>query len=401
MIIAPLLLLASVASASPAQRATLVQVTTTEDEVDPNDGKISLREAMDQVNLSDAEGNILLQGGKEYRLTKCGTTDDDANRNGDLDHLSQGLLTISGNGATIRQTCPGARVIDQFGAAQLNLNDLTITGGDAATEPGGGVFIRGLGGVNVKNSNIYGNKSAGAGGGIASQGDVVLTGSSVSLNFARELGAGIASFTSATLVNSNVSGNTVGEQSRIGIGGVAAEHAVTLIYSTVQDNSAPNVDVRSGALSAFGSVIAVPRGAGKSCGALKEPTVSWGYNFAGDASCGFGRNPTDKGNGGDPKLRPQPPERGIVPLVHPLADSPLIDAIPIAACVPKGLKAGVLPPWANLQADMRGVARPQGKGCDIGAVEVASAQPQTPSHAGGGHAVVAPRRKPTHHRKRK
>jgi hypothetical protein len=142
----------------------------------------------------------------------------------------------------------------------------------------------------------------------------------------------------------------------------------------VQDNTAPNVDVRSGNLSAFGSVVAQPRGGGKSCGKLKNATVSWGYNFGGDASCGFGSGPGDRAAGGDPGLGPQPPERGIVPIVHPLADSKLIDAIPAAACLPKSLPAGLVPPWANLQADMRGVARPQGKGCDIGAVEAASEQ---------------------------
>lgn len=352
--------------AGTAHAAVVVQVTTTDDIAASSDGKVSLRMAMDMVNKSDDEANIILQPAKEYRLTICGITDDDANRNGDLDHLSNGLLTISGNKATIRQTCPGARVIDQLGMGQLNLNDLTITGGDAVTEPGGGVFARGLGGLNVKNSNIYGNKSAAAGGGIASQGDVVLTGSTVSLNFARELGAGIASFTTLTLVNSTVAGNTVGAQSRAGIGGVAAEHAVTLIYSTVEDNSAPNVDVRSGTLSAFGSVIAAPRGGGPSCGTVKK-SVSWGYNLTGDASCGLG---IGRGNRivADPGLGPRQPERGIVPIVHPLVGSPVIDAIPRAECTPT-LPAGVLPPWANLQADQRGVARPQGKGCDMGAIE--------------------------------
>jgi len=352
--------------AAPVCAAVAVQVTATEDTAATKDGKISLRMAMDMVNKSDDEANIILQPGKEYRLTICGVTDDDANRNGDLDHLSQGILTFSGNKATIRQTCPGARVIDQLGTGQLNLNDVTVTGGDAVTEPGGGVFARGLGGLNLKNSSIYGNKSAAAGGGIASQGDVVLTGSIVSLNFAGELGAGIASFTNLTLVNSTVAGNTVGPQSHVGIGGVAAEHSVTLIYSAVEDNSAPNVDVRSGTLTAFGSVIAAARGDGRSCGTVKA-TVSWGYNLAGDASCGLGKGKGDR-IAADPRLGPRPPERGIVPIVHPLDGSPLIDAIPLADCVPT-LPTGVLPPWANVQADQRGVARPQGKGCDIGAIE--------------------------------
>lgn len=43
--------------------------------------------------------------------------------------------------------------------------------------------------------------------------------------------------------------------------------------------------------------------------------------------------------------------------------SALIDAIPVASCQADGA--------AGITTDERGVARPQGPGCDIGAVEVA------------------------------
>ncbi len=353
-----------------ATAATIVQVNTVKDVVDPNDGLTSLREAMNLINASDEEGNILLQIGKEYRLSICAPSDDDANRNGDLDHLSNGILTLSGNKASIRQTCPGARVIDQFGRGLLNLNDVTITGGDAATEPGGGVFVRGLGGLDVKNSNIYGNKSAGAGGGIASQGDVRLTGSNIALNFAKELAGGVASFTNLTLVNSSVTGNTVSAQSRIGIGGIAAEHQIVLIYSTVQDNTAPNLDVRSGTLRSFGSVVAAPRNDGPACGTIGKGTESWGYNFSDDDSCGFGNGTGDRVNAGSPMLGPRQGQ-GIVPLVYPLAGSPLLDAIPKSDCLPSQVPADVVPAWANLGVDITGTARPQSSGCDIGAAELA------------------------------
>ena len=58
---------------------------------------------------------------------------------------------------------------------------------------------------------------------------------------------------------------------------------------------------------------------------------------------------------------------GLTPTQLPQSTSPLLDAIPMAAC-----QTG---PAAGVGVDQRGVTRPQGPGCDIGSVEIEVAVP--------------------------
>ena len=373
------------AGAAPQhEQITAVVVTTTVDEQTPNDGKVSLREAIDQANASSAEIDIVLAAHATYALTRCPSgADDDGNTVGDLDHFGGGVLTISGNGSTIRQTCSSSRVFDQLGPSLLNLTDLTISGGHAAAEPGGGVFVRGGGELQLKNDVISGNLSEAAGGGVASFGSTTITGTTISLNQSTELAGGIASIGPMILVRSIVSGNTAPL-----IGGVAASAGLHMAYSTVQDNSVPNIDVQEGGMTSFGSVVGVIRapapgsgppagggGAAPPGGFGPPPTttchvngaiVSLGYNADLDGSCGFGST-GDRSTVGDPRLRPE--SGAATPLIVPQAGSPLIDAIPASACLPASVQPW-LPSWSPLQTDIRGLVRPQGGGCDIGAVEV-------------------------------
>jgi hypothetical protein len=94
-----------------------------------------------------------------------------------------------------------------------------------------------------------------------------------------------------------------------------------------------------------------------------------GYNFSDDDLCGF-KDPTDRENAGDPKLGPLADNGGSTPTLLPQPGSPLIDAIPLASCQANGA--------AGITEDQRGIARPQGPGCDIGAVEVEAFVPPPP-----------------------
>lgn len=363
------------------QMITAVIVNTTADELAPGDNKTSLREAFAQANATSGEIDIVLGSRQQYNLTLCGAPDDDANKVGDLDHFGGGILTVSGNGSTIRQTCPNSRVFDQQTSALLNLTDMTVSGGHAASQPGGGVFARGGGELQIKNDVFTGNLSDAAGGAIASFGPTVITGSDISLNQSTELAGGVASIGPLILVRSIVSGNTAPL-----IGGVAASAGLKTAYSTIQDNSIPNVDVQEGGLVSFGSVVGVPR---PSTGApppgfgpppttscrIAGGTTSLGYNWDNDGSCGFGGGTGDRSNAGDPKLRPQSVTGYTIPLVVPASGSKLVDAIPKSACNPA---PPWTPSWSPLTADLRGLARPQGTGCDIGAIEVGNANAKPP-----------------------
>jgi hypothetical protein len=127
-----------------------------------------------------------------------------------------------------------------------------------------------------------------------------------------------------------------------------------------------NVEVPAGAsLTMFGTVVARPHG-GPNCsdtnGAPLTGTLSAGYNFADDASCGLGTATDKQGAGLDPLLGPLASNGGPTQTLLPAIGSLLLDAIPVAAC-----QTG---PSAGVTTDQRGVTRPQGPGCDIGAVEV-------------------------------
>jgi hypothetical protein len=88
------------------------------------------------------------------------------------------------------------------------------------------------------------------------------------------------------------------------------------------------------------------------------------FNFTDDASCGFSAAETHPGV--DPRLGPLANNDG--PTL-PQSNSPLLDAIPVAHCRDDG--ASTITPLVDQRSD----PRPQGSGCDIGAVEVQVAAP--------------------------
>ena len=113
---------------------------------------------------------------------------------------------------------------------------------------------------------------------------------------------------------------------------------------------------------------------------LPVTATSHGYNFSDDDLCGF-KEPTDRQDAGDPQLGPFGPNGGSTPTRVPQPESPLIDSIPPASCQIDGA--------AGISIDQRGVTRPQGPGCDIGAVEVEVAPPVPPTPPVPQPAVVA------------
>ena len=76
--------------------ATVIEVTTTQDLVDPNDAFISLREAVLMANASPEDNEIVLAAGT-YTLTRQGANEN-AGLTGDLDVVANGSLKISGAG---------------------------------------------------------------------------------------------------------------------------------------------------------------------------------------------------------------------------------------------------------------------------------------------------------------
>lgn len=129
---------AEVVAAAPES----VVVTITGDVVDPDDGEISLREAVDLANATSGYVMIVLGHDEPYVLDRCAPDpgDEDANADGDLDvrvaSPAVGTVDIVGDPsdpAVIRQTCEydngsGAGIISSGPSTELRLAGLVLEG---------------------------------------------------------------------------------------------------------------------------------------------------------------------------------------------------------------------------------------------------------------------------------
>ena len=119
-------------------------------------------------------------------------------------------------------------------------------------------------------------------------------------------------------------------------------------------------------MAPFAVALADPIGA-PHCSDSASTVVSEGYNAADDDSCGLDHT-TDQESLASLGLDDIPMNLNF----HrpPLPGSPLLDAVPLAAC------AG---PGGDVDDDQLLTARPQGAGCDIGAVELEAEVPPSPT----------------------
>jgi hypothetical protein len=183
-----------------------------------------------------------------------------------------------------------------------------------------------------------------------------------------------------TLTNSTVTQNTGMKGGAIDASD--AGNSLDLAYDTVVANTSTdsgepsNLEVGA-VLTAFGSIVAQGSG-GPNC-AIDGSTTSQGYNWSDDTSCHLTDAHDTVNTPNDPQLNalgdwggPTPTMLPDTPL-HGGVTSPVIDAIPTAACE-TGIAAGIT-------TDQRGVSRPQMNGCDIGAVEVQGSEFQVSPEA--------------------
>jgi hypothetical protein len=354
---------------------TVIVVNTTDDLLDLDAATISLREAVNTAAGPDPSYEIVLAEEAEYVLDRCnGGTDELNNLGGDLDLNGDAYVTLRGNGATVRQTCDGERVLQTTNpGVYLEMFDTTITGGRTGST-GGGIWANGT--VSVHGSTVEGNVSTGpnGGGGIAASLEAYVSGSvirgntavgpgggvranelvhvntsAISGNYTAGNGGGISSGTSAEVHNSTVTGNAA----LGGGGGISASDDVELAGDTVVANRAPaGANAASGEnLILDGTIIALGAD-GPDC-LSTSPVVQGGGSVGGDPSCG--------GPGAD-DLRDVHPQislltdegRGATPAMAPVIGSPVVDRYP-AAC-------------SNVD-DQWDTSRPQGAACDSGSIE--------------------------------
>jgi hypothetical protein len=218
----------------------VLNVTTSLDVIDPNDGMLSLREAVIQANASNGADTIVLPAGT-YRLTRAGANEDLATT-GDLDITDS--LTIAGAGAesTIIDGSGLDRVFQALGAKSVALSGMTIQGGVA--DDGGGILASDSF-LTIDHCTISGNSSQ------------------ISPSSNQSFGSGISVHGGTlTVSDSTISGNS--SVSAYGIlgggGGIRAfDASVTIDHSTISGNSAyafgGGIFAELGTLSVKGSTI--------------------------------------------------------------------------------------------------------------------------------------------------
>ncbi len=339
-----------------------------------------------------------------------------------------GSVTVVGNGATIVRSSssgtPVFRFFDVASSGHLTLSALTLSNGITNNGSSGGGAIDTHGVTSVTGTTFTGNSSPSAsgtsGGAIDNSGQLTVTGSTFVNNLAME-GAGIfnqnlTSITQTTFLNNtatiyggggivnafgttNISASTFVGNTGPGGGAIDNDTALNVTNSTFFNNTggssgggaiqnfgtaAITQSTLSGNTSQYGanihnygsSTVAVSSSivangvSGSNCGG--PPIIDKGYNVDTGTSCGFAAS-AHSVSSTQPHLEAIASNGGPTQTMALPPNSPAVDRIPTSV---NGCAGGV---------DQRGVARPQGTACDVGAFEVISSTgdtqpPTTPQH---------------------
>jgi len=287
-----------------------------------------------EVTNSLVENNTAMHGGLGGGIYNYGT-------------LTLSGSTISGNQAPYLSPTSGT------GGGIYNGRTMTV---DRSTVSVNGAY-RGAGIYNVNatanliltNSTIIGNTTAGfsdtSGAGIYNYLSAQLTVTNVTItgNTSTYNGAGIYNWSGGltTITSTTIAGNST----TLAGGGVYSSSATTTLRSTIVANNTAGSSVNCGK---YGTGV----------------IADGGYNLDSGTSCAFSSANNSLSNT-DPLLGPLADNSGPTQTMALLTGSPAIDQIPINT---NGC-------GTTITADQRGVTRPQGTSCDIGAFEL-SATPQ-------------------------
>ncbi|MBK9923775.1 MAG: sortase [Anaerolineales bacterium] len=313
-------------------------------------------------------GNLTLNG-LTIRNGRCSVTCPTSANNGGGIYTAGTLAltnsTISGNSAIV-----GGGIVN---AGTLAVTKSTISGNSGDID-GGGIYNIGM--LAMTNSTISGNSAnASSGGGIYNNvGTTTVTNSTISGNSAGFVGGGIRNLNGITTVtNSTISGN-----SAIFGGGIVNAGTLTVTNSTISSNSVSNsgggIDNNSGTTTVTNSTIsgnsANIGGGINNFGMLNFANTIIANSTSGGDCANANTIGTDTNNlvednscspllSGDPNLGPLANNGGPTQTHALLASSPAIDAGNNTTCTNAPVN----------DKDQRGVSRPQGTGCDVGAFE--------------------------------
>ncbi|MDQ3911298.1 MAG: CSLREA domain-containing protein [Actinomycetota bacterium] len=331
--------------AQSATRGPFITVNTTKDETTPNDGECSLREAIQNAN-GDAQTSPDCKPGKgedtiTFKKGLSGTITLDPAL-GPLPVTAASGLTIDGGQGSITVSGDGKIQVFESKDAKLALENLTVADGFVVQEPSP-------------------NPKPDKGGGIVNDGGTLTVTSSTFSGNNANVGGGIANIDGGALMvtNSTFSGNGA-----VAGGGIANDGTLTVTNSTFSSNGADlgggiqNAFVATATATLSNTILANSKGTNPlNC---RGKITDGGYNISDDSSCAF-TDPTSK-NDTNPLLDPNGLQYngGPTPTIALQKGSPALDYIP------KGQNGCN----TTIKTDQRGVKRPQGKACDVGAYEL-------------------------------
>ena len=292
-------------------------------------------------------------------------------------------ITISGD--TNNDGTGDVRAFLVNSGVTATLKNVTLTKGNALgyTPPYGGAIYN-EGDLTIINSSLTASRGDYAGA-IGNWGTLRVRGSTFASNQANHQGGAIMNFGTLDIANSTIAGNSAGSYGG-GISNVETG-ATTLTNVTIWQNAADvsgfadstatsgggiyvsGTATKNPSVLAYANTIIAGSTKGNDCEIrLARSTLSINqFNFVGD-----GTGQCSATNSGNPLLGALANNGGPTQTAAPSIGSPVIDAGSNAYCASTQVD----------NVDQRGVTRPWGTHCDIGAVEYAQATPPTAPVAG-------------------
>ena len=385
------------ASTHPAAHAAGFAVTTTAD-----GGAGSLRDAIDQANANPGPDTITVPAGT-YTITVAGFNED-SNATGDFDISDDVTIVGAGAGVTIIDAAGLDRAFDVV-TNTTTLQDMTITNGDVGSGAGGNIIERPGANLTVQDSiisngfalsggGIYGGSgvmtisrteiinntaqsipgNGSTGGGISKTGGaastLTVTDSLIANNSAVNGTAAVYSSGDTTITNSTLTGNSSYARTLLIEASGAFSGSSHLVHVTIAGNGttgnvpgnaiALNVNPpASMAITVEGSLLQDNPilGSPSNCAIITNlgSIVSEGNNLTDDTTCTSLLQPSDQTNNHSTTFAALADNGGPTRTLALVTGSSAIDA------------AGNC--GAATATDQRGIARPQGPACDVGAYE--------------------------------
>jgi len=345
-----------------------------------NYGTLQVQDSLFISNKADAAGGAIANDGGEVRLNNIAFNNNSAEgalgKGGAIANLSGRIFVdgsdFSGNtaldGAAIYQASGAQATVSTssltgnsggYGGGIENNGDITVTLSTIAnnTVSGDGGGLWNLNGVAIfQDSSIQNNTAGTTGGGISHYGgEAFIRRVTLSGNTAGSKGGGVYGLATLVLTNTTLSGNTATGD---GGGGVyQGQGTATLQYVTMTDNTGLygsgvyNEGSNAGNNMYLQNVLLAGNGANNCDGVL----TSLGNNLSDDTNCGGAFTQPGDQNSVSLPLKPLASYGGPTQAHMPLLGSAAIDG---GMCI------------GGVSDDQRGVSRPQGSTCDVGAVEV-------------------------------